>query len=82
MISNIKWNNFLSITFCLAFSALYELLEWMVAELSGENADSFLGTQGYIWDTQSDMAFALLGSVASIIILQKAHNHQLKKFLV
>jgi putative membrane protein len=49
------WRNFLIVCLCLAISAFYELIEWWVALLSQEAADSFLGTQGYIWDTQSDM---------------------------
>jgi len=56
------WRNFIIICICLAFSAFYELIEWFVAISSGESADAFLGTQGYAWDTQTDMAFALLGA--------------------
>jgi putative membrane protein len=56
-----RWLPFFIISICLAISACYELIEWWVALLIGQNADAFLGTQGYIWDTQSDMAYALLG---------------------
>jgi putative membrane protein len=49
------WLSVIVVFFCLGISAMYELLEWLVAELSGEGADAFLGTQGYAWDTQSDM---------------------------
>ena len=49
------WQNFIIISICLAFSAFYELIEWWAALLIGEDADAFLGTQGYVWDTQSDM---------------------------
>lgn len=73
------WLNFLIVCFCLALSAFYELIEWWVAELSGESAESFLGTQGYIWDTQSDMALALLGSIISLVILSKIHDRQLER---
>ncbi|WP_041454679.1 DUF2238 domain-containing protein [Pseudoalteromonas translucida] len=66
------------ISICLAFSAFYELLEWWVALLSGENAEAFLGTQGYIWDTQSDMGLALLGAICSLLVLSKVHDKQLK----
>jgi len=48
-----------------------------VALLSGESADAFLGTQGYVWDTQSDMALALLGAVLSLTVLYKMHDKQL-----
>lgn len=73
-----KWRNFFIICFCLAFSAFYELIEWFVAIISGTNATAFLGTQGYIWDTQSDMGFALLGSIIALILLSKYHDRQLK----
>jgi len=48
--------------------------------LSGEAADSFLGTQGYIWDTQSDMWLALLGAVFALVLLSRLHDRQLVKF--
>lgn len=73
-----KWLNFFVITTCLAISAFYELIEWWVAELSGDSAEAFLGTQGYIWDTQSDMAIALLGAILSVMILASYHDRQLK----
>jgi len=73
------WLNFLVVCFCLAFSAFYELIEWWVAALTGESAEAFLGTQGYVWDTQSDMASALLGSILALLFLSKIHDHQLKK---
>ena len=71
------WRNFFIICFCLAFSAFYELIEWWVALLSGENAEAFLGTQGYVWDTQSDMALALIGSIAALLLLGKLHDREL-----
>lgn len=66
------------ISVCLAFSAFYELIEWWVAVLSGENAEAFLGTQGYVWDTQSDMGLALFGAICSLLVLSKVHDKQLK----
>ena len=58
----LAWSYILIISIVLAFSAFYELIEWWVALFSGEAGDAFLGTQGYIWDTQSNMGFALLGA--------------------
>ena len=74
-----SWRNFFIICFCLAFSAFYELIEWWVALLSNEASNDFLGTQGYIWDTQSDMAWALFGAILALIVLSKYHDKQLKK---
>lgn len=77
-----NWRNFFIVCFCLAFSAFYELIEWWVALFSKEDAQAFLGTQGYIWDTQSDMALALLGSIIALIILSKYHDKQLKNISI
>ena len=73
------WQHFFCVCFCLAFSAWYELLEWAVALVSGESAEAFLGTQGYIWDTQSDMFYALLGAMISLLLLSRYHDKQLKQ---
>jgi putative membrane protein len=72
------WRNLFIVSICLAFSAFYELIEWWVALASGEDAEAFLGTQGYVWDTQSDMFLALIGAVCSLMLLSKIHDRQLK----
>ena len=74
-----RWLNVLIVCICLAISACYELIEWWVALLSGEAADAFLGTQGDIWDTQSDMALALLGAILALLLLTGTHDRQLSK---
>ena len=74
-----RWRDFFIVSFCLGFSAFYELIEWWVALLSDEAADSFLGTQGYIWDTQSDMGLALLGAIAALLVLSKLHDKQMRE---
>ena len=72
------WRNFIVLSICLAFSAFYELIEWWAALLIGEDADAFLGTQGYVWDTQSDMAWALFGAMVCLATLRKAHDQQIR----
>ena len=74
-----RWRDFFIVSFCLGFSAFYELIEWWVALLSGEAADSFLGTQGYVWDTQSDMGLALLGAVLALLMLSRYHDRQMRE---
>ena len=81
VVINSGWQNFIIISICLAFSAFYELIEWWAALLIGEDADAFLGTQGYVWDTQSDMAWALLGALVCLIALKKSHDRQIKPLL-
>jgi len=75
------WLNYIIVSIILAFSAFYELIEWWVAELIGEDAEAFLGTQGYIWDTQSDMMYALIGAVTALLLLSRLHDRQLEKVM-
>ena len=77
--NSIGWRNFFVVCFCLGFSAFYELIEWWVALLSDQAAESFLGTQGYVWDTQSDMFLALIGAVLALVLLGKIHDRQLRE---
>ena len=74
-----RWRDFFIVSFCLGFSAFYELIEWWVALLSDEAADAFLGTQGYVWDTQSDMGWALFGAVTALVLLGRLHDRQLRE---
>ena len=73
------WLFVVIVSICLAFSAFYELIEWWVALLSDEAAESFLGTQGYVWDTQSDMAYALVGAIVSQWLLARWHDKQIQQ---
>ena len=79
MFSSRRWAAFFIVCFCLAVSAFYELIEWWVALLSDEAAEAFLGTQGYVWDTQSDMAWALSGAILALILLGRFHDRQLQE---
>ena len=72
------WLFLIVVSLCLSVSALYELIEWWVALLSQEAAESFLGTQGYEWDTQSDMAWALGGAVVALATLSSLHDRQIR----
>ncbi len=71
------WMNLFIVGLSLGISAFYELIEWWVALASEEAADAFLGTQGYVWDTQSDMAFALVGAIAALVLLARPHDRQI-----
>ncbi len=73
------WMHFFVVCTCLAISAFYELLEWWIALLSDDAAEAFLGTQGYVWDTQSDMGMALLGAMVALRTLARIHDRQLDR---
>ncbi len=71
---------FLVVCICLAISATYELVEWVAAVSLGQDASAFLGTQGDPWDTQADMAFALVGALAALT-LGGWHDRQIARRL-
>lgn len=73
-----RWLFFLVTCICLAISAFYEFIEWWVAIASGEAAVAFLATQGDVWDTQWDMFLALLGAMASQLLLWRWHDRQIE----
>ena len=73
------WVYFIVVSICLAVSAAYELLEWRVSVATGSKGDAFLGTQGDIWDTQEDMATALIGALLAPLILGRPHDRQLAR---
>jgi putative membrane protein len=70
---------FLVVCVALAISATYELIEWAAAITLGQGADEFLGTQGDAWDTQSDMFFALIGSVTALLLFSRIHDRQIRQ---
>jgi len=76
------WLAFLTVCVCATISMFYEFLEWFVSVASGSAGDDFLGTQGYVWDTQSDMLMAVIGAVCAIILLSKYHNRQINKAVI
>jgi putative membrane protein len=71
------WLVFVIVCVVLAVSASYELIEWAAAVALGQGADEFLGTQGDVWDTQSDMFMALLGAIGALLSLSSLHDRQL-----
>lgn len=70
-----KMNKLLSyllpVEFTLSLSALYEIAEWVVADLAykgNEQGLAFLGAQGDIWDAQKDTTLAFSGAAIAILI--------------
>ena len=68
---------FVVVCITLAISAAYELFEWAAAVTLGQGADEFLGTQGYAWDTQTDMLMALIGACVALVFLSRSHDRQI-----
>ncbi len=73
-----RWLQFIIVCIAMAISVSYEFIEWGVSITTGEGGDSFLGTQGYIWDTQSDMLYATLGAICALVLLSHSHNKHIE----
>jgi putative membrane protein len=82
VVSNKSFFNFIIVCICLAISAAYEWIEWFVSIATGDGGDAFLGTQGYVWDTQSDMLFATIGAVTALLLFSKTQDRTLLKINV
>ncbi len=73
------WLAMLTVCVCTTISVLYEFIEWFVSVASGSSGDSFLGTQGDIWDTQSDMLFAMIGAICMVLFFSRLQDLAIKK---
>lgn len=62
------WIGFISVCVAEAISAVYEIIEWLASLGNPSDTEAFLGTQGFIWDTQSDMFMCLLGAVIAALL--------------
>ncbi len=76
------WMAFLTVCVCTTISVLYEFLEWFVSIASGQSGDSFLGTQGYVWDTQSDMLYAMIGAICMVVLMAKVQDKAIGKMQI
>ena len=72
------WSIFVLLLMVLGLSAAYELVEWQTAVWTGSSADAFLGSQGDPWDTQWDMACALIGGCTALALFSSRQNRGLK----
>lgn len=71
------WLFFLVVCVCVAISGVYEIIEWLVAEIDEGGSTAFLAMQGDVWDTQKDIALCLGGALAALLLLSRLHDRQL-----
>jgi len=63
------WVNGFGFCVSMTVSALYEILEWAASLSNPDDTEAFLGTQGYIWDTQTDMFLCMIGALVAMALL-------------
>lgn len=79
VINGAKWMFFIILFAALAISATYEIIEFIAANMLGEAAHEFLGTQGDVWDTQWDMTIALIGAFTALTIFSKSQDRAISR---
>jgi putative membrane protein len=73
------WGYFFPLDVTMSTSMLYELIEWGAAAMfGGDLGQAYLGTQGDVWDSHKDMAFASLGALIAMLITA-AINYRLQR---
>ena len=70
------WRWLMPLLFMMSHSVIYELVEWLAAEVfGGELGVAYLGTQGDVWDSQKDMALAAFGALLGLALVAiRAHR--------
>lgn len=76
------WVGLCAVAVALAFSGLYEILEWLwVAMFYPDAGPEWLGMQGDPFDAQADMLMATLGGLLSVVVLGRLHNRSMHELL-
>ena len=64
------WSYLLPFDIVLSASAIYEIIEWLVAgNVDPQAGLAFLGAQGDIWDAQKDILAAMTGTLVTLSIV-------------
>ena len=79
LLKGYRWVSFISFCICLSTTMTYEIVEYIACVIAGKNPDTFLGAQGDIWDSQTDMLAAAVGGLITIFFLSKLHDLIIEK---
>ena len=75
------WGYFLPLDLTMSTSMLFELIEWLVAEVfGGDLGVAYLGTQGDVWDAHKDMALASLGALIAMAVTAFLNSRSKRDF--
>jgi putative membrane protein len=73
------WRELFVFALAMAFSALFEIIEFLSALAFGAASNAYLGSQGDIWDAQWDMIYCGLGALICIVFFSKWHCRMIEK---
>jgi putative membrane protein len=73
------WLALIVVSLCVAFSAIFELIEMTAALVLGDGSIDYLATQGDVWDAQKDILCALVGANVALIVLSRVHDRAINR---
>ncbi len=74
-----KWQYILPIEITLSLACIFELIEWLVAEVTTkETGETYVATQGDVWDAHKDIAVAVVGAAITMIIVFLINKRKIK----
>jgi len=82
-VANVRgfWGYFLPLDLTMSSSMMFELFEWIAAEVvGGDLGMAYLGTQGDVWDAHKDMALASVGALVAMSLTAAVNFHLRRDF--
>lgn len=74
-----RWRELFVFALAMAFTALFEILEFVCVLAFGAASDAYLGSQGDVWDAQWDMIYCGLGALVCIVFVSAWHYRMIEK---
>ena len=75
------WSYYLPVELVMSLSMLYELIEWIIAEIvGGDLGMAYLGTQGDVWDAHKDMGLATIGASLGMLVVVAFNRYYQRDF--
>jgi putative membrane protein len=71
------WREAFVFSICMAFTGIFEIVEYLTAVAFGSASDAFLGSQGDVWDAQNDMILCGIGTIVSLLVWGPFHLREL-----
>lgn len=65
-----KWQYILPVNIITTLACVFELIEWTVAALTTkETGETYVATQGDVWDAHKDIALAIVGATITMLFV-------------
>ena len=79
VVPSTPWRELFVFALCMAFTGIFEILEYLSALAFGAASDAYLGSQGDVWDAQNDMILCAVGTILSVLAWRRWHERDLRQ---